>query len=514
MRNKRLLIVMVVVLTLFITWVLTKADDEMDELQTARTHQHIHDVKETDVLDQSTDTTAEGFKTHLPLVILNTNGQKIMSKLDTDGDCRINIQVQIIDNEDELNKIGDTPAIDTISSIRHRGNSSLYYDKKQYGLKFFNEDGTDHNVEVMGMEAGSEWVLNGTFLDKSLIRNYLAYNISGEIMDYAPNLRFCEVFIYDGEAYTYQGLYTMIESVERAVSRVNISKYDEERVESAYIIRRDRFSEDEIMLYNYATQNQLTKEWLGVKYPSESKLTKETLEYIENDISKFEKVLYSDDYETFMTYTDYIDVDSFVDYYVINEFFGNYDAGLHSTYAHKDLTGKLTMGPVWDFDSAMDNASPWELDTDAVAFQSAPWFDALVKDEKFCQKVNERYKELRKSYFSDLYINQYIDETVAYLGKALERDQLLWGYVFEAKYLNNEENCYGVVNDRNVDTYDEEIQRMKLALHKHAEYLDGNFYYDIMAYHMPKPETMSVLVSLALLFVISFFIIVIIVRQE
>ena len=514
MKNKRLLAGGIFIFGIILIAMLVKISDMMSEDEQTRIHQHIQD-EEAALLDTgSLDITAEGFESHLPVVVLNTDGQQIQSKLDTEGNPEINIQVQIIDNENDVNAIGDAPAVDTVSTIRYRGNSSLYYDKKQYALEFINEDGTDYETEVMGMSAGSEWVLNGTFLDKSHIRNYIAYNIAGEIMDYSPNIRFCEVFIYDGSEYTYQGLYTMIESVKQAASRVDITKYDEEKVETSYIIRRDRFSEDEVMLYNYGTDNGLTSEWLGVKYPPASKLTEESYQYIEDDISNIEKILYSDDYETFMTYPNYIDVDSFVDYFVINEFFGNYDAGLHSTYAYKDLTGKLKMGPVWDYDGAMDNATPWELNVDATAFQTASWFDALIKDEEFCRQVVKRYKELRESYFSDEYIDSYIDEIVDYLGSAIDRDYLVWGYVFDMDTLVNEENEFGVVNNRNVETYEEEIDRIKMALHEHAEYLDSNFYRNIAGNTMSEPESLDSMKYMAILFIISFFVIVIIVRQE
>lgn len=514
MKNKKLLIVFTVAITLIITLALSSLSEKMNEDLTARQHQHLENDNTTNTLDDSIDISSSEFKSHLPVVILDTNGQEIKSKLDTDGDPRININVKIIDNKDKLNTLSDTPTIDTISSVRYRGNSSLYYDKKQYALKFYNEDGTENITEVMGMAAGCDWVLNGTFLDKSHIRNYVAYNIAGEIMEYAPNIKFCEVFIFDGERYSYQGLYTMIESIERAVSRVDITKYDETRVESSYIIRRDRYSKDEVMLYNYGTTNQLTSEWLGVKYPSAAKLTDATYEYIQNDISAFEMALYSDDYETFMGYKSFIDIDSFVDYHVINEFFANYDAGLHSTYAYKDLTGKLTMGPVWDYDGAMDNATPWTLEPDATAFHSAAWFNRLIKDEDYCKKVVNRYNELRKTYLSDEYIDAYIDDIVAYLGKAIERDHLIWGYVYDLDTLKNDMNENGVVTDRNVDTFEEEIERIKLALHKHAQYLDTYFYNDIAGNTLPVPETLTSMTIIAVLFVVSFFAIVIIVRQE
>lgn len=189
------------------TVVFMKISDRFSKEENERIHQHLDENSTKETIGESTNTSAGDFETHLPIVILDTDGQKIMSKLDEVDDPKININVQIVDNEDgSYNHVGDTPKLTTMSTVRYRGNSSLYYDKKQYALKFFNEDGTDNDLSVMGMSAGAEWVLNGTFLDKSLIRNYLAYNIAGEIMDYAPNIRFCEVFINDGTTYEYQGL--------------------------------------------------------------------------------------------------------------------------------------------------------------------------------------------------------------------------------------------------------------------------------------------------------------------
>lgn len=514
MRNKRYVLFSLILVCILFTVVLMNLSNKINKKENSRVHQHLQQGITKEASQESTDVSTEGFETHLPIVVLDTEGQQILSKLDEVEDPRININVEIIDNDNQINHIKDKPNIKTASSIRYRGNSSLYYDKKQYALKFINTDGTDNVQPVMGMDSGSEWVLNGTFLDKSLIRNYVAYNIAGEVMDYAPNIKFCEVFIYDGINYSYQGLYTMIDSIEQGPSRVNISKYNEKRVDSSYIIRRDRFDENEVMLYNYGTTSGLTQEWLGVKYPSDSKITEATRKYIEEDISKIEKVLYSDDYETFMTYPEYIDVDSFVDYYVINEFFANYDAGLHSTYAYKDLGGKLKMGPVWDYDGAMDNATPWALVVNATAFKASSWFDTLTRDETFCRKVTERYKELRKTVFSDDYIDNYIDDTVRYLGVALERDHNLWGYVYDSNFLVNEENEFGIVHDRNVKTYEEEVERIKLVLHTHAKYLDSHFYSDIAGDAMYEPENTKSMRVVATFFIMGFFFIVIIVRHE
>ena len=79
--------------------------------------------------------------------------------------------------------------------IRVRGNSSRYFDKKNYLIRLTDDTGKYENHEVMGMEPHYEWALHGPYLDKSLIRNYMWYNIAGEMMDYAPNVRFCEVIV-------------------------------------------------------------------------------------------------------------------------------------------------------------------------------------------------------------------------------------------------------------------------------------------------------------------------------
>ena len=91
-------------------------------------------------------------------------------------------------------------------------------------------------------------------------------------------------------------------------------------------------------------------------YPSSKSCTPEQAEYIQRDLSRFEKALYSLDYDDpKLGYRAYIDVDSFVDYMVFNEFFQNYDDTRYSTYLSREVGGKLSIGPVWDFNNALDN---------------------------------------------------------------------------------------------------------------------------------------------------------------
>ena len=91
--------------------------------------------------------------------------------------------------------IRDRPDLESEILIRIRGNSSRRFDKKNYLIRFVNDDGSYAGHEVMGMDAHYEWALHGPYLDTSLIRNYMWYNIAGEMMDYAPNVRFCELVL-------------------------------------------------------------------------------------------------------------------------------------------------------------------------------------------------------------------------------------------------------------------------------------------------------------------------------
>ncbi|MDY5653183.1 MAG: CotH kinase family protein, partial [Erysipelotrichaceae bacterium] len=161
------------------------------------------------------------FCTHLPLVVIDTNGVEIPGKayhdsdgtdsfmLGPNGEDEIAGKVLIYDNDSRNNHLDDEPKVESSMLIHVRGNSSRFFDKPGYSIRLTDEDGKQNNVSVMGMGKHHEWVLHGPYLDKTLIRNYMWYNIAGQIMDYAPEVRFCEVFV-NGE---YRGLYVMCESI-------------------------------------------------------------------------------------------------------------------------------------------------------------------------------------------------------------------------------------------------------------------------------------------------------------
>lgn len=423
------------------------------------------------------------FVTHLPLVIIDTYGEKIQAesvwdrekgyRVPVDFDPYAKGYISIIDNENGRNTLQDEPSVSSDILIRLRGNSSLGFDKKQYLVKLINEDGSKNKQNLLGMGEDWEWIINISFVDKSLLRNYMCLNLAGEVMPYTPEVRFCEVILREGTQNIYQGVYLIEESVKQGPDRVGIAEYDPRYPHSGYILRRDRYDEAGIMLNPYGTEQRLTPDYLDIKYPPKSKIVDETIKYIEDDVSAFEKAIFSDNHYDFLTYANYIDEQSFIDYFIINEFFANYDAGYYSTYMYKDYGGKIFMGPVWDFDHALDNFHLKKMNYLSTAMHDAPWFRQLLKHEEFVTKLIKRYHELRQTVLSEKNILNYIDGTVEFLGPAKQRDWQRWGYFYTSNYLSDTDEKDNPIN-RNTKTYDEEISKIKNVIINHGRWLDEN----------------------------------------
>ena len=447
-----------------------------------RYHQHLEAEEKTACQHEG-----DVFCTHLPVIVIDTGGVEIPGKafLDENGDSHytttpegeeeITATVSILDGEECHNHLSDQAAVSTLARVRVRGNSSRHFIKLGYSLNFVDE--TDANVShsVMGMDPHHEWVLHGPILDKTLIRNYVWYNVAGEVMDYAPNVRFCEAFI-NGE---YMGLYLMVESVTAGDndSRLQLSINRKNNTFTGYCLRVDDGSNEIKDLNTFSMYTYQTEGVVDSVYPGTSNLTPEMKARIQKDFSAFERILYSGDYnDPRYGYEAYIDVDSFVDYFILNEFSSNYDAGARSTYIYKEVGGPYKLC-VWDFNSALDNYQEQAVDPEMFLLQNRVWFNALIQDGRFTERVIQRYRELRETYLSEEYLNQYIDETIAYLGDAIDRNNERWDEDFAYDLLSPPE--------RNPDSYEEAVQDMKQYIHVRGEWMDENI--DMLRQYIVDP---------------------------
>ena len=422
--------------------------------------------------------------THLPLVVIDTGGEPIPgvplneSSSDADagftttaeGDAMLSARISILDDETRNHHPSDQPDLETDTLIRVRGNSSRYFDKKSYLLRFTDEKGEYADHEVMGMDAHYEWALYGPYLDKSLIRNYMWYNIAGEIMEWAPNVRYCEL-ILDGE---YRGLYLMVETITDGDGcRLDLRDDAYGTSVTGSLLRGDRTTEDDLDgirdIYSYLERTLSLRSDIAIRYPKRAALTEEVRERIELDYAAFEKALYSYDHDTEdYGYWNYIDEDNFVDYFLINEYSLNMDAGRYSTYIYKDMTGKYKLA-VWDFNNACDNFPTDPVSPDQLEMVSHTWYFMLCKSEPFVERILDRYAQLRETVFSDDYLMTYIDETLAYLGPALDRNNERWAQAMaEYEPLSPTE--------RNLYSHEDAVEQLKQWLLERGEWLDENLH--------------------------------------
>lgn len=274
--------------------------------------------------------------------------------------------------------------------------------------------------------------------------------------------------ILNGE---YQGLYLMTETITNGEdSRVNVSEPIDNSTSTGYVLRLDQGSRTDLKnidnftyyAYRISRRNHLN---INIEYPRSGVLTQEMADTIEQELSDFEKALYSFDHDDrIYGYQNWVDVESFADYFILNEFTQNYDAGYLSTFLYKDIGGKYHMA-VWDFNNACGNymdLAAWEP---GFQMQDTLWQWMLTKDEDYCQRIIDRYRMWRKSFLNEDYLMNYIDETIAYLGPAVERNFEVWGYSFE-DYRPLEPDS------RNPDSFEDAVEQLKTFICDRGSWMD------------------------------------------
>lgn len=419
--------------------------------------------------------------THLPIISIETNDQKIPGspksgsnvtheyETGDNGELEIYVSVSVVEENGNWNTLGETPSFFGNAALRYRGNSSRNFDKKSYLIKLADEEGQDEEHSLMGMSPASKWVLNGPFLDRTLIRNYMCYSIAGMIMDYAPNVRYCEL-VLDGE---YQGVYLLTEAITKGEGRIDLTEPESNSAMTSWLVRIDRENKADVFLNTFSFYtNRLGVSGMDLLYPGENTITQERYEYVEQEISTIEHTLYSADIDDPQNgISSYIDMRAFARYFVINEFFGNVDAGRFSTYLYKDIRGKVTP-VVWDFNNACDNYISDVYDGGGFNMLDSPWFDRLVYDKVFVDMVIEEYRSLRKSYLNTDYLTEFIDDTVEYLGDAIDRNYEVWGYVFEPGA--EDDLNYLVPKSRNYYSYEDAVEQLKYWIAIRGGWLDDH----------------------------------------
>ncbi|WP_010248357.1 CotH kinase family protein [Acetivibrio cellulolyticus] len=316
----------------------------------------------------------------MPIISINTvSGSEISSEEEYVG-----AQISIINDE------GNYEMTDMNTSIKLRGSSSMYAEKKSYKMKFEEKQ----NLLNVGGGAGKPWLLIANYSDHSLLRNFTAYHFADKLtgMSYSPNCRSVEVYL-NGE---YQGVCLLCEDNNVNKNRVAIEEAQDEVEDNGYLVEMSRYAGENVFAVDtasYVIQSNLS-ETASIKEQQITYISK----YIEESYNAL-KNGNKDDVKKL------IDIDSLVDIYIGNEIVKNVDAGWDSFYMYKDVNGKLCFGPMWDFDLSMGNANcvkgfdswagfnPYHVLN--VNANANPWFCHALSYEWFRELVKERWNELQ-----------------------------------------------------------------------------------------------------------------------
>ena len=317
--------------------------------------------------------------------------------------------------------------------IRGRGNSTWEFPKKPFQMKL------DDKAEFLGMPKDKKWLFLAEYADKTMLRNKIAYEM-GYIsnLDWTPQARFAEVFI-NGE---YNGTYNVTQKVEESNNRVALG-------DTGYLLELDqleRLDFDDVYFESTATDKFI----VNIKEPS-LEYDSEEYSYIVNLIGDFESVLFGANFTSESNgYRQYIDIDSFVDWFLISEITKNVDSMFFSSIFLNVIPGEqIKMGPLWDFDLAFGNVDYADSRyPEGWWVKYNPWYERLFQDPYFVAKIKERFEYFNNN--QDLIINK-IDSYSEQLKWAQEENDDKWQTM----------GVFVWPNPVVFDTYQEEVDNMK-----------------------------------------------------
>jgi CotH protein/type IX secretion system substrate protein len=401
---------------------------------------------------------------NLPIIKINTNGQTIVDE------PRIVADMEVIDNgPGNLNYLTD-PANDYNGkiAIEIRGASSLGFPKSNYGFETQDELGENNNYPLLGFPEENDWILHGPYSDKSLIRNALTFDIGRKMMDYASRTRFCELFIND----EYRGLYLMMERIKRDAARVDIATLNPDDIEGdeltgGYVFQLDRDNEntEEDGWYSPYASNP----FYAFHSPDYDDLLPVQKDYLRNWMNDFELAMLQANYSSI--YNNYIDVESFVNYFIINELTKHIDAFKLSMYMYKKKDsngGKLFMGPIWDFNLGYANFNfacdpepeEWIYPCTSRAF----WLNRMLTIPDVQNRIRCRWNELRETVLHTDTLMNTIDQMTAEIDEAKDRNFYRWDILGIEIWPN-----YFIG-----DTHEQEIDFLKNWLSQRINWMDQN----------------------------------------
>lgn len=379
--------------------------------------------------------------TELPMVLLNTLGNTIPYEGKVPGLMEI-----------KYNGPGNTTHLTDPSNVYNghigigiRGATSAGYPQRPYSVETRMADGTNNNVALLGMPEENDWVLLSNYNDRSLVRNALAMHLARAMGQYAPRMHLCEVLL-DGN---YRGIYVLGEKIKRDNGRVDIARLDPDEntgddLTGGYILQQNLWDPDNSFQSAFSPIGHpgFDVHFL-YEYPAPEDITPQQKAYVQGAVNTMETALYGNNFtDPVLGYRTYLDVPSFINYFLVNELARNNDGFKKSVFFHKDKDsngGKLKAGPVWDFDWAWKNlwgcslfetldGSGWahlvnDCPTDNYG---TGWYVRLLQDSAFANELQCTWQQQRQGPLALGAINAWIDSVGTLVVHAQARHFAKW----------------------------------------------------------------------------------------
>ena len=332
-------------------------------------------------------------------------------------------------------------------TIRGRGNSSWdAMPKHSYKIEF------NKKQSLFGMPHDKDWALIANYADKTLMKNYLSYNLARSMkMGYAPRCIFIELYLNK----EYQGVYLFVETIKASKGRINFSK-----TKASYIVEFDwKYRETDQFFFSYI----LGRQPFHIHYPKNaSDSTKNKLiEHIQN----FETFLKNASSAKIEEIKQWLDIDVFAKHFWIQEFTKNPDADYLTSVFFTWIEGEpILMGPVWDFDLAF-GGHYIEQNADFIGWHTKEkyWSEKLFENNSFENEVNALWENERKTFTNIL---SEIDSLKSALNHAANNNFKRW------KILNVD----GHWISKSVKNYDEAINNLKEWIGKRTLWIDNQIH--------------------------------------
>ncbi len=401
--------------------------------------------------------------------------------------------------------------------IRGRGNSTWGMPKKPYHIKL------SEKTKLFGMSKNKHWILLANAFDGSHLRNALSFDLSDELGLYSIRHMHVEL-VLNGR---YVGLYQLTESIKIAPDRIDITDWEQLAEKTAESIAKtekmsredtDRlimdmnsdlswitlgiFKNYRIADYNDITSYDTTGGYLieldeyydeetkfitehdvpiMLKQPEYLKTNREMFDYIQTYIHDMEDALFSEDgyngYEKH--YTEYLDMDSFIDYWIVNQAFKSVELLYKSAFMYKDANGPIIFGPIWDMDwSSGNHVNLWASSATYDEWNHSEsqdreyWYRAIYDDPYFIARLQDRWLQVRGT------IKDCIDsidswtqklETPANLNIEAWGDMGGWNFEKECSFLKTWMNNRWNWMDKQLSLRDPDIMGMGIMQNKNIE---------------------------------------------